>query len=124
MDGTPPSSPPTAESESAVPSAARPQANPPARPAGLKRAGVTDPQSPSPSLPPHRQGPRTLAELLRDTPDSSSVWVPELPRVEVDEARASAAGIDKVSGPRLVLYTDVPIDEQIADQRHVDRSDR
>lgn len=35
--------------------------------------------------------------------------------VEVDEARARAAGIHKVSGPRLVLYTDVPIDQEIKD---------
>jgi len=55
---------------------------------------------------------RSLADLL-DVPDAATSWIPELPRLSVDDARAAAAGIRKVSGRRLVLYTDLAADEQV-----------
>ena len=72
-----------------------------------------DVEQPEAAEPPRQPGQRTLADLLRDVPDSAAMWVPDLPRMEVDEARAAAAGIGKVSGSRLVLFTDVPIDAEI-----------
>jgi hypothetical protein len=59
------------------------------------------------------RGPRTLADLMGDAPDAVSAWVPDLPRVEVDEVRAAAAGVHKLSGLRLLLYTDLPVDDEI-----------
>lgn len=60
---------------------------------------------------------RTLVDLLDDQPSGDALpgaqASPRWPRVEVDEARAEAAGIHKVSGPRLTLYTDVAIDDEI-----------
>jgi hypothetical protein len=55
---------------------------------------------------------RRLADLL-DAPDGPSKWVPDIPRIEVDEARAGAAGIRKVVGRRLVLFTDLAPDDEV-----------
>ena len=41
--------------------------------------------------------------------------IPNLPRIRVDEARAAAAGIRKLSGSRLTLYTDMPKSPQVDD---------
>lgn len=66
--------------------------------------------------------PRTLADLLEAPVDSAPRFLPNLPRVEVDEAKAAAEGIRKLASRRLVLYTDMPpqpaVDElpQVFDQ--------
>ena len=56
--------------------------------------------------------PRSLADLL-EVPDAASAWMPELPRMAVDEARAEAAGIRKLSGRRLTLFTDLEPDGEV-----------
>jgi len=66
----------------------------------------------------HRQNPpprrrRPLAHLLDQPADSAPRWVPNLPRMQVDDARAAAAGIRKLSSKRLTLYTDLPASEEI-----------
>ena len=66
----------------------------------------------SPQGRPGSERPRSLADLL-DVPDAAASWVPELPRLAVDDARAAAAGIRKLSGRRLVLYTDLVADEEV-----------
>jgi hypothetical protein len=45
--------------------------------------------------------------------DSAERMVPNLPRLHVDDARVAAAGIQKLSSRRLVLYTDLPLDDEI-----------
>lgn len=61
---------------------------------------------------PEPQQARSLADLL-EVPDAASKWVPNIPRVEVDEARAAALGIRKLTGKRLTLFTDLAPDEEI-----------
>jgi hypothetical protein len=61
---------------------------------------------------PEPQRVRSLADLL-EVRDSPSRWSPDRARIEVDEARAAAAGIRKVAGQRLTLYTDVALDQEI-----------
>ncbi|MDZ7620509.1 MAG: hypothetical protein U1E05_26195, partial [Patescibacteria group bacterium] len=51
---------------------------------------------------------RTLADLLHTTVDSLPHFVPNVPRVVVDEARVAAQGIRKLESKRLTLYTDMP----------------
>ena len=66
------------------------------------RPGGTDPnQRPS------------LADLLDQPVDSAPRWIANLPRLRVDDARAAAAGIRKLSGRRLTLYTDMPPGKEI-----------
>jgi len=62
----------------------------------------------SPKPPPRR----SLADLM-EVPDSAAKWIPDLPRLKVDDARAAAAGIRKLSGKRLALYTDLPSDAEV-----------
>ena len=62
---------------------------------------------------PRPEPPRSLADLLQQPADSAARWIPNLPRLRVDDARAAAAGIRKLSGKRLTLYTDMPPAEQI-----------
>jgi hypothetical protein len=45
--------------------------------------------------------------------DSKPQGIAKLPEAQVDDARAAAAGIRKLSGRRLTLYTDLPPDEEI-----------
>lgn len=52
------------------------------------------------------------ADLL-EVPDSPSRMMPEYPRIEVDEARAAAAGIRGLSSRRLALYTDLPPGDEV-----------
>jgi hypothetical protein len=40
-------------------------------------------------------------------------WVDQLPHMPVDDAQTAAAGIRKLTGKHLVLYTDVPSSEEI-----------
>ncbi len=54
-----------------------------------------------------REEPRSLADLL-EKPDGSRKRIPDLPRIQVDEDRAAAAGIRKLTGRRLMLFTDLP----------------
>ena len=61
---------------------------------------------------PQPQQVRSLADLF-DVPDSAATWMPKVPRLEVDEARVAAAGIRKLTGKHLVLYTDLPPGEEI-----------
>jgi len=56
------------------------------------------------------EDPRSLSDLL-DGMDTATR--PPSTRVQVDEARAAAEGIRKVSGERLTLYTDLPPDEEV-----------
>jgi hypothetical protein len=49
-----------------------------------------------------------LAGSLDQPVNSAPRWIANLPRLQVDEARAAAAGIRRLSGKRLTLYTDIP----------------
>lgn len=51
---------------------------------------------------------RSLADLMDEPVDSASRLLPDWPRLEVDEARAKAAGIRKLSGKHIALFTDLP----------------
>ncbi|MFH1269089.1 MAG: hypothetical protein ABIK89_25460, partial [Planctomycetota bacterium] len=55
---------------------------------------------------------RSLADLLH-VADTGSGEVAGVAPLEVDEARAAAAGIRKVEGERLTLFTDLPPDEEV-----------
>ena len=48
-------------------------------------------------------------------PSASNKPRQSLPRREVDEARAAQAGLRKIVGKRLVLYTDLPADPEVDD---------
>jgi len=61
---------------------------------------------------PQPQRVPSLADLL-EVPDGASRWVPDLVRMEVDEARAAAAGIRKLQSERLTLFTDLEPDEEV-----------
>ena len=61
---------------------------------------------------PRRAKPRSLADLL-ETRDTAYKWIPDLPPMEIDEARATAAGIRKLTGDRLILFTDIPPDPEV-----------
>ncbi len=62
---------------------------------------------------PKQPEPRLLADLLSQPADSAARMIPNLPRLKVDETRASAEGIRKLSGKRLTLYTDIPSSKEI-----------
>jgi len=66
-----------------------------------------------PNRPSENARPPSLADLLKQPADSASRWIPNLPRMQIDEAAAAAAGIRKLSSKRLTLYTDMPAAEQI-----------
>ncbi len=55
---------------------------------------------------------RSLADLMK-VDDGPGQFVPGMPRSRVDEAKASAEGIRKIAGQRLILFTDMPYDPQI-----------
>lgn len=75
-------------------------------------AAVTKPNSKF-QTPSSAGGPNTLADLMDQPADSAARMVPDVPRLKVDDTRAAAAGIRKLSGKRLTLYTDMPSAEQI-----------
>ena len=52
--------------------------------------------------------PRLLGDLLRDYPDASPGLLKHVPPVEIDEAKAAAVGIRKLSGKHITIYTDIP----------------
>jgi len=62
--------------------------------------------------PQYERAERTLGDLL-ELDDGPGHWVPGAQRTQVDEARATAEGIRKVEGRRLVLFTDLPLDAEI-----------
>ena len=61
---------------------------------------------------PRRAKPLSLADLL-ETRHTARKWIPDLPPMEIDEARAAAAGIRKLTGDRLILFTDIPPDPEV-----------
>ena len=61
---------------------------------------------------PRDPGPRSLGDLL-ETRHTPRKWIPDLSPMEIDEARVAAAGIRKLTGVRLVLYTDISSDPEV-----------
>ena len=57
--------------------------------------------------------PQKPAEGNGQTADSASQPMPNLPQSRIGDATAAAAGIHKLSSRRLVLYTDLPLDDEI-----------
>lgn len=56
-----------------------------------------------------QQGPpRLLGDLLEQSTDSASGFLKHVRPVEIDEARAAAEGIRKLSGKHITIYTDIP----------------
>jgi len=49
-----------------------------------------------------------VPEDLADPPDAVGRMVPNLPRMEIDESKVRAAGIRRLEGKHLTLYTDLP----------------
>ncbi|MHC4179068.1 MAG: hypothetical protein ACYSWU_16265 [Planctomycetota bacterium] len=83
-----------------------------------------DPASTGPAEPRRDQTPpqrRSLADLLEQPVDSAPRWIANLPRRQVDDARAAAAGIRKLSGKRLTLYTDMPSDSEQMDKGEIEQ---
>jgi len=67
-----------------------------------------------PRKPPPSARPRILGDLLDQPVDSANRRVPDVPGVKVDDGRAAAAGIRKLSpGKHLTLYTDLPSSAEI-----------
>ena len=74
-----------------------------------------------------RSKPRSLADLLsgnpaamagvpddlEDPPDAVGRMVPDLARMKIDESKVRAAGIRRLDGKHLTLYTDLPPGEEI-----------
>ncbi|MHB8900488.1 MAG: hypothetical protein ACYC6Y_17180 [Thermoguttaceae bacterium] len=52
---------------------------------------------------------RSLADLMKDG-DGPGRFMPDVPRSNVDEAKAAGQGIRKIAGRRLILFTDLPSD--------------
>ena len=48
-----------------------------------------------------------------ETSHTPRKWIPDLKPMDIDEARAAAAGIRKLTGKRLVLYTDLSPDPEV-----------
>jgi len=65
----------------------------------------------APSVPPERPPRRTLGELLEQPTDAADRWLPGAPKVQVDDQAAAAAGIRRLEGRHLLLYTDLPASE-------------
>ena len=64
---------------------------------------------------PARPPRRTLADLLEGPADATDRWIADARQVEVDEARAAAAGVRRLEGRHLTIYTDLPSEELIDD---------
>ncbi|MBN2473925.1 MAG: hypothetical protein JXB62_04925 [Pirellulales bacterium] len=112
--------PPVNRAVPKTPSSQKPASRPGRRPDRDRPQGALattpDPADPRQSgrpaeVPPPRR--RSLADLLDQPADSAARWIANLPRIQVDDARAAAAGIRKLSGKRLNLYTDMPPGEPI-----------
>jgi hypothetical protein len=92
--------------------------NPPAKSSTPSKASRRDKKEPDPvqvatvENDPHRAKPRSLADLL-ETRDTDYKWIPGLSPMKIDEARAAAAGIRKLTGDRLTLFTDLPPDPKV-----------
>jgi hypothetical protein len=56
---------------------------------------------------------RSLADLLQQPDRSAGGGLPGSPPVQVDDARVAAAGLRKLVGKRLTLYTDLPAAEAV-----------
>ncbi|MEE9603563.1 MAG: hypothetical protein V3V75_09675 [Thermoguttaceae bacterium] len=56
---------------------------------------------------------RSLGDLLKQPVDSAARMIPNAPRLKVDQAAAAAAGIRKLAGKHLTLYTDMPSSAEI-----------
>jgi len=86
------------------------------RPGPARRSPVASPpeqeKEETPDEWPEPQRVDSTADLF-DVPNAPSRSIPNLFRIEVDEARAAAAGIRKVAGKRLTLYTDLAPDEEV-----------
>lgn len=63
------------------------------------------------AAPTQKPNSASLGDLLKQPVDSASRMIPDYPRIEVDEQKAAAAGIRKIAGKRITLYTDVPGEE-------------
>ena len=61
---------------------------------------------------PRRDKPRSLGDLL-ETRDTAYKWIRDLRPMEIDEAKAAAAGIRKLTGDRLTLFTDLSPDPEV-----------
>ena len=126
--GNPPE--PTGQVTASPPAANRPRPSHrrdtklPHRMGGLPRAevptGSETAQPPakidSPELPAEETKPkqrRSLGDLLEGPVDSAPRWIANLPSMRIDDDRAAAEGIRKLLGKRLLLYTDMPPDEEI-----------
>lgn len=57
--------------------------------------------------------PRKLGELLDESADAAPRFLESVPRMKVDDARVEAAGIRKLTGKRIALYTDLPADAEV-----------
>lgn len=96
-------------------------------PQGAAAAGPEAPESPGGLGPPESPGKEakdakeepdpkdrpSLADLLEQPVDSAPRWIANLPRLRVDEARAAAEGIRRLTGRHLTLYTDMPPGQEI-----------
>ncbi|MCC6124366.1 MAG: hypothetical protein IT426_05365 [Pirellulales bacterium] len=111
-------SPPAAKSNPAIPPSSKNA--PPAKRQEAKPAPAAEKNSEKPPTnafeqeltPPGKQPDRaSLGDLLKQPADSMSRMVPDYPRIVVDDKRVAAAGIRKIPGKRLTLYTDVPGEE-------------
>ncbi|HBO45203.1 MAG TPA: hypothetical protein DD670_15005 [Planctomycetaceae bacterium] len=81
----------------------------PSERAGRDTIGPEEETSPtSPPRPPRR----TLADLLDGPADATDRWMENAATVKVDDARVAAAGVRRLDGRHLTLYTDFPSDEQ------------
>ena len=56
--------------------------------------------------------PRSLADLM-ETSGASQKWIPNPSEMQIDEAKAAAAGIRKLTADRLILFTDIPPDPEV-----------
>ncbi|MGO8690526.1 MAG: hypothetical protein ACLQLG_12965 [Thermoguttaceae bacterium] len=57
--------------------------------------------------------PSRAAEDNGQPADAAAEMMPNLPLVRIDDAKIAAAGIRKLSSRRLVLYTDLPLSEEV-----------
>ncbi len=60
--------------------------------------------------------PEALAQTpdyLIDPPDGAGRWLPDWPRMEIDDARVAAEGIRKLQGKHLILYTDLDSEPEV-----------
>lgn len=68
--------------------------------------------TPGSALVPQAKSPRSFADLM-NVPHSVPTWIPNLPRRRIDEAQAAEAGIRKLTGKHLTLFTDLESDDEV-----------